>query len=65
MRKNKMNKIVILLFFIMVGSISKSQSLEVMTYNIRLDVAIDGKNAWPFRKEFLTSQIQFSELLLR
>lgn len=45
----------------MVGSISKSQSLEVMTYNIRLDVAIDGKNAWPFRKEFLTSQIQFYE----
>lgn len=41
--------------------VSNAQSLEVMTYNIRLDVAVDGDNAWPFRKEFLTSQIQFYE----
>lgn len=45
----------------LLGSISNSQSLEVMTYNIRLDVAVDGKNAWPFRKDYLTSQIQFYE----
>ncbi|MDO9274883.1 MAG: endonuclease/exonuclease/phosphatase family protein [Lutibacter sp.] len=32
-----------------------------MTYNIRLDIAVDGKNAWPFRKDYLTSQIQFYE----
>lgn len=30
-----------------------------MTYNIRLDVASDGENAWTHRKEFLTNQIQF------
>ena len=40
---------------------SKTQSLKVMTYNIRLDVAVDGENAWPLRKQFLTSQIQFYE----
>ncbi len=45
----------------LLGSISNSQSLEVMTYNIRLDVSVDGENAWPFRKELLTSQIQFYE----
>lgn len=56
-----MKKSVFLLFFMLLGSISNSQSLAVMTYNIRLDVAVDGENAWPFRKEFLTSQIQFYE----
>ena len=36
-----------------------SQNLKVMTYNIRLNVASDGENAWTHRKEFLTNQIQF------
>ena len=35
------------------------QSLKVMTYNIRLDVESDGENAWPNRKDFLSSQVQF------
>lgn len=56
-----MKKSIILLFFMLLGSISNSQSLEVMTYNIRLDVAVDGKNAWPLRKDYLNSQIQFYE----
>ncbi|HSQ48049.1 MAG TPA: endonuclease/exonuclease/phosphatase family protein [Lutibacter sp.] len=56
-----MKKPIVLLFFIMVSLLSNSQELKVMTYNIRLDVAVDGKNAWPFRKEFLASQIQFYE----
>lgn len=30
-----------------------------MSYNIRLDLASDGENAWPNRKDFLMSQIQF------
>ncbi|WP_142784704.1 endonuclease/exonuclease/phosphatase family protein [Changchengzhania lutea] len=38
---------------------SKSQNISVMTYNIRLDVASDGENAWPNRKDFLISQILF------
>lgn len=45
----------------LLGFISNAQSLKVMTYNIRLDVAVDGENAWPLRKEFLTSQIKFYE----
>lgn len=32
-----------------------------MTYNIRLDVASDRENAWPLRKDFFASQIQFYE----
>lgn len=30
-----------------------------MTYNIRLDVASDGENAWPHRRAFLLGQLQF------
>lgn len=32
-----------------------------MTYNIRLDVAVDGENDWNRRREFFTSQIRFYE----
>lgn len=36
-----------------------SHNLGVMTYNIRLDVASDGENAWINRKDFLSSQVLF------
>jgi endonuclease/exonuclease/phosphatase family metal-dependent hydrolase len=32
-----------------------------MTYNIRLDVASDVNNAWPFRKDFFAAQVRFYE----
>jgi len=55
-------KKIILIFFISVLNLSTiAQSLNVMTYNIRLDVAVDGENAWVHRKGVLTSQIQFYE----
>lgn len=41
--------------------VSNAQNLKVMTYNIRLDVAVDGENDWSHRKEYFTSQIQFYE----
>lgn len=41
------------------GEINDDQMVKVMTYNIRLDVASDSLNAWPQRKEFLASQIEF------
>lgn len=40
---------------------SYGQTLKVMTYNIRLDVASDGENDWNHRKDYFTSQIQFYE----
>lgn len=30
-----------------------------MSYNVRLDVASDGVNAWPERREFLVTQVRF------
>ncbi|NJC28032.1 glycerophosphodiester phosphodiesterase family protein [Neolewinella antarctica] len=41
------------------GCTDEEQGLRVMTYNVRLDVASDGENAWPNRKEFLATQIEF------
>jgi endonuclease/exonuclease/phosphatase family metal-dependent hydrolase len=52
----KLNIVFVICFL---GLISYSQTLKVMTYNIRLDVASDGENSWVNRKEFLTGQIQF------
>ncbi|RXR35540.1 endonuclease/exonuclease/phosphatase family protein [Flavobacterium piscinae] len=37
------------------------QELKVMTYNIRLDIASDGENSWPNRKEKVSDLIQFHE----
>lgn len=33
--------------------------LRVMTYNIRLDIASDGPNAWPHRKDWVADQVQW------
>jgi endonuclease/exonuclease/phosphatase family metal-dependent hydrolase len=57
MRQSK--KIIISIVFILMGAFSNAQTLKVMTYNIRLDVASDGANDWSHRKDYFTSQIQF------
>lgn len=40
-------------------SVNEEQGLKVMTYNLRLDVASDGDNAWPHRRDFLANQVEF------
>ena len=37
------------------------QTIEAMTYNIRLDTESDGADAWDFRKKGLVDQIKFHE----
>ena len=39
----------------------RAQSIEAMTYNIRLDTPADGENAWAARREGLVAQLQFHE----
>lgn len=39
--------------------VNEEQGLKVMTYNLRLDVASDGDNAWPKRRDFLADQVEF------
>jgi endonuclease/exonuclease/phosphatase family metal-dependent hydrolase len=38
-----------------------AQTIEAMTYNIRLDTESDGADAWDFRKKGLVDQIKFHE----
>jgi endonuclease/exonuclease/phosphatase family metal-dependent hydrolase len=56
---NQMKKIIVSAVVLLMGAFSNAQTLKVMTYNIRLDVESDGVNAWSFRKDYFTSQIQF------
>ena len=35
-----------------------TEDLTLMTYNMRLDVAVDGENAWPLRKDFFIQQLK-------
>lgn len=41
-----------------------AQDLHVMTFNIRYNNARDSQNAWPYRKDNLTSQILFHDVHL-
>ncbi|MFD1603782.1 endonuclease/exonuclease/phosphatase family protein [Flavobacterium artemisiae] len=55
----KINSTILVVMLLLVSSSFYGQNLKIMTYNIRLDVASDGENAWPNRKDYFTSQIQF------
>lgn len=41
--------------------VMNAQSLKIVTYNIRLDLASDGENTWSKRKDYFAGQIQFYE----
>ena len=55
----KINTIYLVAMLLFVSTSFYGQNLKIMTYNIRLDVASDGENAWPNRKDYFASQIQF------
>nr|WP_294774531.1 endonuclease/exonuclease/phosphatase family protein [uncultured Flavobacterium sp.] len=50
-----------LLLLITFSNTLSAQKLTLMTYNIRLEVASDGENAWPNRKDYWASQVAFYE----
>lgn len=58
---NRFSKTIIVALILLKGSLFYSQNIKLITYNIRLDVAIDGENDWTHRKDFFASQIQFYE----
>ena len=45
-------------------SVLGAQDLQVMTFNIRLNVASDSLNAWPYRRDNLASQVLFHDVEL-
>jgi len=59
MKRFSIALVVVILIFTSCKSQNQSQNIKVMTYNIRLDVASDGENVWPNRKDFLSSQVLF------
>lgn len=59
-----MKKILPLLFFLL-GSVVQTQAqatLNIMSFNIRLNLASDSLNAWPHRKDFVAGEVQFHEV---
>jgi len=58
-----MKKILILaaaaLFALPAAAKERADHYEAMTYNIRLDVASDGDNAWPHRRSALTALVAY------
>ena len=59
--KNILKIKIICLTLLLSAVISNAQTLKVMTYNIRLDINVDGENQWDKRKDFFASQIKFYE----
>jgi endonuclease/exonuclease/phosphatase family metal-dependent hydrolase len=59
-----MKKIITLFFLLTFSFVISAQDLNIMTFNIRLNVASDSLNAWPYRKDKVASQILFHEVHL-
>lgn len=54
-------KRIVIIGILLFTTVLHSQTLTVMTYNIRLDLASDGENRWDNRKEMLAGQVMFYE----
>lgn len=59
MRRNILAVILIIATFS-----SNAQDLKVMTFNIRLNIAVDSLNAWPYRKDMVASQVKYHQVQL-
>ncbi len=55
-------KFFFLSFMVILNSNLMGQSLNIMTFNIRLNVASDSLNAWPHRKSLVASQVLFYDV---
>jgi endonuclease/exonuclease/phosphatase family metal-dependent hydrolase len=60
----KKNIIFFICLLLATGEIMAQSELNVMTFNIRLNIKSDSLNAWPYRKDNLASQILFYEVNL-
>ena len=54
-----LKSILTILFIFFNFTSSVSQSITLMSYNVRYGLADDGENSWEYRKEFLESQLNF------
>ncbi|WP_223845477.1 endonuclease/exonuclease/phosphatase family protein [Flavobacterium selenitireducens] len=54
-----MKRNLLLLVILFTSSLANSQSMKIMSYNIRVDFGGDGENNWEFRRDFLVDQIRY------
>lgn len=59
-----MKKLLLLFCCCLLSASLFSQELNVMTFNIRLNIKSDSLNAWPYRKDNVASQILFHHVHL-
>jgi endonuclease/exonuclease/phosphatase family metal-dependent hydrolase len=59
-----MKKFLLFSFLLFIMMSSEAQDLNVMTYNVRLNVSSDSLNAWPYRKDKLASVVLFHEVTI-
>ena len=57
-----MQKIILILTSFFISLSIHAQDLHVMSFNIRLNIASDSLNAWPYRKDLVASQILFHDI---
>jgi endonuclease/exonuclease/phosphatase family metal-dependent hydrolase len=59
--KRKLILSTILLLSVCIANAQKGGSINLMTYNIRLNTAADGDNAWPNRKDNVKALVKFHD----
>lgn len=59
-----MKRLLLIAFLLPVFRPASAQQLNVMTFNIRLHIASDSLDAWPYRKDNLASQVLFHKVEL-
>ena len=57
-----MKRLLMLTTYLLMLHAVHAQPLNVMTFNIRLNVASDSMNAWPHREHLVASQINFFDV---
>lgn len=55
-------RVCIFLALLFSSVVTMAQDLNVMSFNIRLNIASDSMNAWPYRKDLVASQIKFHDV---
>jgi endonuclease/exonuclease/phosphatase family metal-dependent hydrolase len=58
---NRPSSLMVVIVILLFAAGVQAQTINAMTYNIRLDTESDGADAWEFRKHGLTDQIKFHE----
>ena len=51
----------VLLLMVSMANAQRENAINIISYNIRLNVASDGENAWPKRKDNVKALVRFHD----